>query len=63
MTYQTGKQTNAIHIFPNIYRSKGNQITKFGQLVEYDMRNIFLKKAYTKCGGNIFPNSFLRILN
>ena len=63
MTYQPGKQTNAIHIFPNIYRSKGNQTTKFGQLVEYDMRNIFLEKAYTKCGGNIFPDSFLRILN
>ena len=27
------------------------------------MRNIFLEKAYTKCGGNIFPDSFLRILN
>ena len=24
---------------------------KFGQLLEYNMRNIFLEKFYTKCGG------------
>ena len=24
---------------------------KFGQLIEYNMRNIFLEKPYTKCGG------------
>ena len=24
---------------------------KFGQLIEYNMRNIFLEKSYTKCGG------------
>ena len=24
---------------------------KFGQLIEYNMRQIFLKKPYTKCGG------------
>ena len=24
---------------------------KFGQLIEYNMRNIFLEKLYTKCGG------------
>ena len=40
-----------IHILPNISRSKGNQAMKFGQLVKYNMRNIFLEKSYTKCGG------------
>ena len=30
-----------IHILPNISRSKGNRTMKFGQLLEYDMRNIF----------------------
>ena len=24
---------------------------KFGQLVEYNMRNIFFEKLYTKCAG------------
>ena len=24
---------------------------KFGQLIEYNMTNIFLEKSYTKCGG------------
>ena len=44
MTPQPGKQTIAINIFHNIARSKENQTMKFGQLVEYNMRNIFLKK-------------------
>ena len=51
MTSQPGKQTFATHILSNIPRSKGNQTMKFGQLVEYDMRNIFLQKSYTKCVG------------
>ena len=42
MTSQPGKQTIAIHILPNILKSKGNQIMKFGQLIEYNMSNIFL---------------------
>ena len=51
MTSQLGKQTIAIHILPNISRSKGNQTIKFGQLIEYNMRTIFLEKSYTKCDG------------
>ena len=31
MTPQTGKQTIAAHILPNISRSKYNQAIKFGQ--------------------------------
>ena len=45
MTPQPGKQTIAIHILPNISRSKGNQTMKFGQLTEFNMKNIFLKKS------------------
>ena len=30
----------------------------FGQLIEYNMRNIFLKKSYTKCGGDTIPKPF-----
>ena len=26
---------------------------RFGQLVEYNMRSIFLEKSYTKCGKEI----------
>ena len=58
MTSQPGKQTITIHILPNISRSKGNQTIKFGQLIEYNMRNIFLKKSYTKCGGETNPRPF-----
>ena len=58
MTSQPGKQTIAIHILPNISRSKGNQTMKFGQLIECNMRNIFLEKSYTKCGGETIPRLF-----
>ena len=36
MTSQTGKQITAIHILPNIVKSKGNQAMKFGQLIRYE---------------------------
>ena len=49
MTSQPGKQTIAIHILPNISRSKSNQTTKFSQSIEYHTRIIFLEKSYTKC--------------
>ena len=42
MTSQSGLQTIAIHIMPNISQSKGNQAMKFGQLIVYNKRNIFL---------------------
>ena len=48
ITSQPGKQTIAIHILPDISRSRGNQTMKFGQLIEYNMRNIFLKKSCIK---------------
>ena len=51
MTSQPGQQTIAIHILPNISRSKDNQAMKFSQLIEYNMENIFLKKSYTKFAG------------
>ena len=51
MTSQPGQKTIVIHMLPNISRSKCNQTIKFGQLIECNMRNIFLEKSYTKCGG------------
>ena len=53
MTSQPGKQTIAIHILPNISQSKDNETMKFGQLIEYNMRNIFLE-----CDGETIPRRF-----
>ena len=58
MTSQPGKQTIAIYILQNIWRSKDNQTMKFGQLIEYKMRNVFLEKSYTKCDGDTTPRPF-----
>ena len=55
MTSQPGKQTVAILILPYISRRKDNQTLKSGQLIEYNMRNIFLEKSYPKCGGKTSP--------
>ena len=48
MTSRPGLQTIAIHVLPNISQSKGNQTIKFGQLIEYNKRNIFLQKFWRK---------------
>ena len=58
MTSQSGKQTIAIHILPNMSRSKGNQTMKFGQLIEYKMRSIFLEKSYTNRWVKTIPRPF-----
>ena len=60
MTLQPGSETVVIHILHNISRSKNNQTMKFGQLIERNMRNIFIEKSYTKCGGETSPRSFSR---
>ena len=31
---------------------------KFGQLIEYNKKNIFLVKPFTKCGGETTPRLF-----
>ena len=30
----------------------------FGQLIEHNMKNIFLEKSYIKCGGENSPRTF-----
>ena len=40
MTSQPGLQTIAIHIWPKISQSKGNQTMKSGQSIEYKKKNI-----------------------
>ena len=63
MTSQPDKQTITIHNvinMINISRSKDNQATKIGQLLECNLTNIFLEKPYTKCGGETIPRPFFK---
>ena len=60
LTSQNGQQINTIYILPDMSRNKGNHTLKFGQLVEYNMKNIFLEKPYTKCGGEDSPRPFYK---
>ena len=58
MTSQPASQTAAIHIFTNTSRTKDNQVMKFGQLIKYNMRNIFLEKLYAKYGRETITTRF-----
>ena len=58
MTSQIWQQVVAIYILLNISNSKDNQVTKFGHLTEYKMKNVFLEKLYTKCDGEVSPRLF-----
>ena len=44
-------------------RIKDNQTMKFGQLIEYHIRNIFIEKSYTKCVKKLFPQPYLKDQN
>ena len=59
MTSQPGLQTIPIHILPNISQSKDNQTMKFGQLIEYNKRNIFLQKLCRKWTERLVSDLFL----
>ena len=60
MTLEPRKQTMTIHILLNVLGSKGTQTMKFGQLIEYNMRNILVEKSYPKCGGETIPGPFFK---
>ena len=60
MTLQPGKQTITIHILSNLSRSKSNQTMKFGQLLENNMKNIFLEKLYKNVVEKLLPSLFLK---
>ena len=68
MTSHTGQQIITINTFTinnynkhnnnkhsNISKSKSNQAKKFNKSIEHNMRNIFLEKSHTKCGGEASP--------
>ena len=46
------------NILTNISINKANQAVKLDQLEEYNVRNIFLEKSLTKCGGETIPRRF-----
>ena len=58
ITPSTEKHIITKLILPNISRTKDNQAAKFGQLIEYNVRNIFLEKWYVKYGKKVVPDSF-----
>ena len=63
MTSQPGWQTLVIHILSNTSRSKGNQTMKFCQLINYNIRIIFIEKSYTQYDGEISTRPFSEKLN
>ena len=68
MTSRPGKQTIVIHTLSNISRSKGNvsnisrskgnETMTFAQLIECNMRKIFVEKPFQNCGGETSPRPF-----
>ena len=59
-TSQPGSQTIAIHTFPNISWSKGNQTIKFGQLKKnIKWWKFFLKNHTQNVVEKLFPDHFL----
>ena len=61
MTLETGKQIITIHMLHNISTGKGNQTVKFGQLIKYNMGNIFLKKHTQNMVEKLVLDRFLKI--
>ena len=45
-------------MLPNISRHKGRQAMKFGQLREYNMRNVFFKNHAENEAGRLLPDLF-----
>ena len=49
-----------IHILSNTSISKGNHKMKFGPSIEYNTRNTFLEKSYTKCEAEAITRPFYK---
>ena len=58
VTSQPGQQTIAINILANISRRKNNQKMKLSQLIECNMRTVFLEKSFSKCGEETISRPF-----
>ena len=59
ITWLTNNCNTYLHQYLRKQR-QSNQTMKFGQLIEYHMINIFLKKSYIKCGGETIPRLFYK---
>ena len=59
MTLKTGQKIIKIPLLPNISRSIGNQVLKFGHLIKCNVRNIFLQKSCRKSGWRLVPDIFV----
>ena len=62
-TSQPEKKIIAKHILPNISKIRGNLAMKLGQLIEYNMRKVFLEKSYLKCGRETISRLFSKKSN
>ena len=56
MTLQIGQQIITTDILLNISRSKDNQSIKLDQLIEYNVRNIFLRESFRNEGEVLVPD-------
>ena len=59
MTSQSGLQTIAIHILPNIPQSKSNQTMQLGQLIEYNKITSFLQRYAENEARRLVPDLFI----
>ena len=50
-----------MHILLNISRIKGKQTMKFGQLIEYNKRNIFLQNHAENEAWKLVPESLYKV--
>ena len=50
-------------MLPNILKCEWNQTMKFSQLIEYNMRNIFIEKSCTQSGRETIPRPFSKEKN
>ena len=63
MTSQTRQQIITMHILPKISRSENNLTVKFGQLIEYNMRNIFRENNTQNVVETLVPDPFIKNKN
>ena len=61
MISQTGNKMIKTHIFPDTSRSEGNQAILLGQLIKYNVKNIFLQKLCINEAERLVPNHFLSL--
>ena len=63
MMSRSGQKIIPGRILSNKTKRKGNPTMKFGQLIECNIRNIYLEKSCTKCGEKQVPNPFIKNQN